>query len=187
MIVDEADVLCRSQNGDEAAFALLMREYQSYAFALALRLLCHEEDALDVVQNAFVRVWKHLPAYDGRGKFTTWLYTIVTNLCLDRMRQRKREQRVIDSSSSDTTEFPAQDDMEQRHCNADLIRRLILLTGRLTETQRLVFTLRDLQELSIKEVADITGLSKASVKVHSSQARKRLRQILTTEELLETE
>ncbi len=184
MIVDEIEVIRRCQQGDHTAFASLMEGYQSYAFALAVRLLCHEEDALDVVQETFIRVWKHIPSFDPRRKFSTWLYTIATNLCMDRLRQRARMRRYAADDASEAIESAAaRENLEVQQCNADLIRRLKFLAARLTETQRLVFTLRDLQELSIREVADITGLSRASVKVHTSLARKRLRHYLTTEEL----
>ncbi|MFC2145837.1 RNA polymerase sigma factor [Acidobacteriota bacterium] len=83
------DILLASQNGDTRAFEKLVETYQGYAFSLARRFLGNEEDAQDVVQEAFIRVWKHLPAFDYRCKFTTWMYRIVTNLCLDRVKSLK--------------------------------------------------------------------------------------------------
>ena len=72
--------------GNKEAFRRLVEKYQPYAYALSLRLLCHEEDAKDVVQECFIRVWHHLHKFNRKNKFTTWLYTIVSNLCYDRIK-----------------------------------------------------------------------------------------------------
>ncbi len=76
------DIILQSINRDRLAFRKLVESHQSYAFKLAFRLLCHEEDARDVVQESFIRVWKHLPTFNPQNKFTTWLYGIATNLGL---------------------------------------------------------------------------------------------------------
>jgi RNA polymerase sigma-70 factor (ECF subfamily) len=181
------ETISRSRDGDAGAFARIVHEHQSYAYALAVRLLCNEHEAEDVVQESFVRVWINLPRYDVGVAFTTWLYTIVTNLCLDRMRSRKRIRRFFSSatiSDYDIHGLSGPDSFESLS-NRDLVEIVHILTGRLTLTQRLVFTLRDLQQLSIHETAAVTGLSPASVKTHLSAARRRLRDLLQRQYALE--
>ncbi len=173
------DALRRSRSGDAEAFAVVVREHQSYAYALAIRLLSNADDAEDVMQEAFIRVWTHLRRYDEGVAFSTWLYTIVTNLCRDRLRARKRIRRYFPSSSAQSASGEKEisgPDSFQSQSDRDLIEKLGVLLQRLTVNQRLVYTLRDLQELSIDETAAVTGLTAASVKTHLSAARRRLRE-----------
>ena len=93
--LDTHDLLLRSKQGDMDAFRLVVEHYQGYASSLAIRMLCDTDEADDVVQDAFIRVWRHLSNYDTGSKFTTWLYTIVTNLCFDHLRARKRSREVF--------------------------------------------------------------------------------------------
>lgn len=165
----------RVRAGDMAAFGDLVRIHQPFAFRLAVRLLCSEDDAEDAVQEAFVRVWRNIDRYDPAARFTTWLYRIVTNLCLDRLRKRKRERHVSDSPGTEGEGQACDLDIEHAASTADLVRIIRRIAGDLPETQRLVFTLRDLHDLSIEEVRRITGLSEASIKTNLHYARRALR------------
>jgi RNA polymerase sigma-70 factor (ECF subfamily) len=170
----------KSQRGDEPAFSRLVRGHQTYVFASALRLLCDEHDAEEIVQQTFIRVWQNLQRYDPAQKFTTWLYRIATNLCLDRLRVRSRDAARVSSLDQGDARFDVPDPggMEERHSNqeiAAIVRRLI---SQLPEKQRLVFVLRDLQELSMEEVAAVTGMSVGSIKTNLCYARQRIREIL---------
>jgi RNA polymerase sigma-70 factor (ECF subfamily) len=175
-------LVARSAGGDTRAFAALMGETQQYAFSLAFRMLCDEDDAKDVVQEAFVRVWRHLGSFDGSSKFTTWLYSIVSRLCLDRLRARARQSaNNVDLEAceglSHAGEHPA-----TAIENRELASIIEGLAGRLSPTQRLVFTLRDLQDLPVAEVCAITGLSEGSVKTNLCYARKALRALFDAHE-----
>jgi len=90
-----------SQQGDENAFARVVRAHYSYAYTLAFRLVLDESDADDVVQEGFVRVWKNLDRFDPNTRFTTWLYRIVTNVSLDVIRARKRRPMITDREPDD--------------------------------------------------------------------------------------
>ena len=79
-------IIERSRGGDGEAFRLLVKAHQGYAYALAFRLVCDDEAAKDVVQESFIRIWKHLPEYRPTVKFTTWMYRIVVNLSYDRLK-----------------------------------------------------------------------------------------------------
>lgn len=169
-------ILLLSQKGDAGAFRELVETYHGYAFSLAVRFLGNEEDANDVVQESFIRVWYHLPAFDFRCKFTTWMYRIVINLCHDRARvQNRQNKHVVD-------EFPAHFadgvNLEDKSIKEDLVRVITALASELASRQREVFVLRDLQDLSIDEVSQVLGVSKGSVKSNLSHARKNIRQRL---------
>jgi RNA polymerase sigma-70 factor (ECF subfamily) len=174
----QRDILARVSHGDRAAFGELVQAYQSYAYRLAVRILCDETEAEDVVQETFVRVWRSIDRYNPEFLFTTWLYRIVTNLCLDHLRTRRRNGAVSDRQKSNADaapDPPSAVDVEKAVSTADLIRIIKTIARDLPETQRLVFTLRDLQDLSIREVQQITGLSEASIKTNLHYARRTLR------------
>jgi RNA polymerase sigma-70 factor (ECF subfamily) len=162
--------------GDTQAFAALMRYFQSYAQVLALRLLADGEEALEATQDSFVRVWEHLPRYDGRAAFTTWLYTLVTNVCLDRLRARKRQRAKFVPLTEDAATYSS--DPGALHDGERLLGDLPLLMHRLSNAQRVVFTLRDMQDLSVDEVRAITGMSATVIKTHLCNARRLLRTAL---------
>jgi RNA polymerase sigma-70 factor (ECF subfamily) len=174
------ETLERIRSGDTMAFAALVRDYQACAYALAARLLWREDEAEDVVQEAFVRVWQNIHRYDPSVRFTTWLYRIVTNLCIDHLRARKRRIPNWSTNTDDEPESAGPDPLEQAS-RGDLLAIIKSLAEQLPSTQRLVFLLRDLQDLSIDEVAQITGLSEASIKTNLHYARRRLRDQLSRE------
>lgn len=163
-------------SGDSTAFGALVRATQSYAYALAFRFLCNDQDARDVVQEAFVNVWKHLGRYDRSKKFTTWLYAVVSNLSMDHLRSRKRRLNLFVPGSENDPVDPRE--LESVHSNAELAAIVQRLAGELPTAQRLIFTLRDLQDLSVREVVEASGLSAASVKTNLHLARKRIRELL---------
>lgn len=170
------EILQRSVKGDMDAFRTLVELHQTFAYRLAYRLLGSDEEAKDIVQESFIRVWRHLPKYRANGKFTTWLYSIVTNLCYDRMKARKRRSKVIRTLEQPFSAFVASTDTLEGDIEAKDIARLILITAEaLAAKQRLVFILRDVEDLSIAEVAQITGMSKGSVKSNLCHARHNIR------------
>ncbi|MDD8019107.1 MAG: RNA polymerase sigma factor [Bacteroidota bacterium] len=170
----------RCNHGDLSAFPTVMEEYQGYAYAVAFRLICDEEDAKDIVQESFIRVWNNLSRYNPKVKFSTWLYTIVTNLCYDKLRARKRKQTVPMNevnismiAAADINENP-----EQLFSSKELASIIETLSEELPLKQKMIFVLRDLQGLNIQEVCEVLHLSKSSVKTNLVYARKHLRQKL---------
>jgi RNA polymerase sigma-70 factor (ECF subfamily) len=169
------------RSGDTAAFEELVRQNQPYAYSLAVRMLGNEQEAEDAVQEAFIRVWRSIDRYDPRVRFTTWLYRIVTNHCLDHLRSRRRRNWVPISDDGDErndVELQAGCDPSVQSSGEDLFSIIRKLADVLPETQRTVFVLRDLQDLSIQEVCSITGLSQGSVKTNLHYARRKLREHL---------
>ncbi len=174
------ELIDRCVEQDAAAFEKLVHHFQSFAFALAMRLVADENEAEEVIQESFVRVWKHIGRYDRKTKFTTWLYTIVTNLSLDRLRAIRRRRRLFFSRDEfpDVEDVGGADDIAEIHSNRELAAMINRLTADLPTKQRVVFTLRDLQDLSVEEVAHIATMSVASVKTNLHYARKRIRKLM---------
>jgi len=168
----DAALVARAQEGDQAAFEQLVCLHQRYVFNVAYRVLDDYAEAEDVAQEAFVRAWRGLSGFRGEAKFTTWIYRIVTNLCLNRLPKLQRElQRTdpLDEMPDHTTPSPsaAFDEQAQRaFLHAEL--------NRLPAKYRLVLTLRYLEHLSYKEIADVLDVPMGTVKTHIHRARSAL-------------
>lgn len=166
--------------GETEAFGHLIRRHQKLAFALAFRLLCDEQEARDVTQEAFIKAWTNLARFDPERTFGPWLYTIVSHQALDHLRSRKRRFALFtrDSDEAGCPEIPHREELDESISNAELAAIIRRLTARLSPTQRLVFTLRDLHDLPIVEVLEMTGLSEGSIKTNLHHARKHIRAML---------
>ena len=161
---------CKKQ--DTAAFAALVAEYRQLVFRLAFRLLCDEEEARDMVQETFVKVWLSLDKYNREYRFSTWIYTIAGNVCYDRLRSLQHSPSgSMQGISLANISLSSGEDMEQSLINKEL-KELIL---RLTPKQKLVFTLREIEGLEVSEVEAITGMSAEKIKSNLYQARKQIR------------
>src|SRR5450631_2520357 len=154
--LDEASLIRAAQSGDEDAFARLVRAYDQNVLRLAMNLLRSPEDARDVYQEAFLRVYRNLHSFRFDCSFHTWLYRIVTNLCLDQMRKRKvrkEESSLIEGSDGpvdrlDTfQESRAEGDPQRSLLTGQLRERIQKVLGELTARERMVFELRHFQGL----------------------------------------
>ena len=167
------------KDGKQDAFRKLVEEYQQYAFNLAFRILCDEEEARDTVQDSFIKIWRKINEYDTNIKFTTWMYKIVTNTAIDRIRSIKRQKSVnIDEVSEKL--YQMQDESTEVNLNnkemADIIKTL---ANDLPEKQKMVFVLRDLQDLNSQEVETILEINETQVKSNLYHARKTIKEKLT--------
>jgi RNA polymerase sigma-70 factor (ECF subfamily) len=170
------ELIERSKHGESDAFRCLVERHQGYVFALAFRIVCDENVAKDVVQESFIRVWKHLQEYDPAIKFTTWLYRIVVNLSFDQLKMDKRRKRVIENEQDRDERLTVGNSvMEQSLINRDLADKIRAVAERLPLKQRQVFVLRDLNDLSVKETAEVLAMSSGSVKANLSYARQTIR------------
>lgn len=163
-------LLQRCRDGDQQAFDELLNDHHSFAYSLACRLLQDSDEAQDVVQESFIRVWRHLSRFDGRVRFTTWLYQIVTRLCLDRLKARRRRLNIFDRNGRDSGHSP-----EMEYDQQDIQEHILAAAATLPLKQQLVFTLRDVQDLPIAEVQSITSMSSGAVKTNLYLARRAIR------------
>lgn len=173
----EEQILTRCRKGDKKAFRWVVQTYQHLAFSLALKMMADEEEAKDVVQETFIRVWLNLSEYDPRRPFTTWLYTIASHLCLDRLKSVKAY-RLLPKDEEALQRFASGDDSQRALENQEWISIVRLLAEGLSAKQRLVFTLCQLEGLTSAEVEQITGLDASQVKNNLYVARQTIRKRL---------
>ena len=174
------ELIAEARNGDVHAFRKIVNDHQSYAYAIAFRFLGDECDAEDVVQESFIRIWNHLKEFDLSMKFTTWMYKIVVNLCYDKAKSNKRRMRVFARSNDNLSKEDCIDngDMERELTEKETIALIKQIADGLSEKQHMIFLLRDLQDLTIQEVADITGMSESGIKANLFYARQNIKKKL---------
>jgi RNA polymerase sigma-70 factor, ECF subfamily len=170
------ELIGRCLRDEAGAFRQLVEEHQRYVFSLAFRVLRDDEDAQDVVQETFIRVWKNLHAYDMQAKFTTWLYTITVNLAYDLLKSKNRKRRrFLPPESAESQNSAGATEEEMNFVNRDLAAKITELAGSLPPKQHLVFVLRDLQDLTLDEVAQVLSMSTNTVKTNLCYARRFIR------------
>jgi RNA polymerase sigma-70 factor, ECF subfamily len=172
------ELIERAKMGNINAFESIVKLYQQYAYAVAFKILCDAENSKDVVQESFVRIWKHLTNYNPNVKFSTWMYKIVVNLCYDKLRFAKRQNKIIESTIDDMDLLTNNDNPETKYSDKEIAMLIIKISGDLSEKQRIVFVLRDLEEFSVNEVAEITGMPESSVKTNLVYARRKIKEKL---------
>ncbi|NLY50156.1 MAG: sigma-70 family RNA polymerase sigma factor [Firmicutes bacterium] len=185
MVPDEA-LVRQSRQGSEEAFRLLVERYQAKIYNLAYRLLGNPEDASDLTQEVFCRVYVKLPAFRGEASLSTWVYRIANNLCLDELRRRGRRPQVsLDASLSGeqpprevTSSDPGPAELSLRRAS---LARLQELIAALPLEQKTAVVLRDIQGLSYEEMAQVLGCSLGTVKSRLNRARRTLRDKLRAE------
>lgn len=157
MTSTERDIIIRCQQGDKQAFRWIVQTHQQMIFSLALKMLCDEEEAKDMVQETFIKVWLSIRNYDPQRTFTTWLYTIASRLCLDRL---KRKNRIVPMPEDEQIlrSYAIDNDIQRTLENSEWISIVRLMAEELSSKQKLVFTLCQLEGLSSEEVQEITGL-----------------------------
>jgi len=186
----DAELVRRAQGGELAAFEALVERYEERVYSLALRMMRHEQDAEDVTQQAFLSALGGLKSFRGDASFSTWLLRIATHAALKVIRKRKGLDTVSLEEATEPTEdyegIPHPEYIADWRQSPDQlvpqneIRRLLdEALARLDEKYRLVFLLRDVEGLSVKETAEALGLSEANTKVRLLRARLQLREELT--------
>ncbi|KYG78304.1 MULTISPECIES: RNA polymerase sigma factor [Roseivirga] len=179
-------IIAKVKQGDMVAFNALIDEYKAMAFTLALKLMKNREDAEEVAQDAFVKAYKNIGQFEGKSKFSTWLYTIVYNTALTRLRKKQLDIQDIDSHSVESSSAFSESGMEWRNLQRDERSSYIKQAlEQLVEEDQVVITLFYLNENSLAEICEITNWELSNVKVRLHRARKRL--LIELEKLLETE
>ena len=180
-IATDDQLLTRFASGDRAALDELFRRYRQAAFRVAHRLLGNEADALDAVQEGFIKALTHLEGFQGRSAFKTWLLRVVSNAALDLGRSRGRREVVrLDAVSGPIhSQLLRPDESDQALQREELGLQLADALATLTPIQRQTFVLYADAELSYREVAEATGASLGTVMSRLFYARQKLRAYLT--------
>jgi RNA polymerase sigma-70 factor (ECF subfamily) len=184
----QVDSLIRAaQRGDQDAFEQLVRAYDQSVLRLAMNLLRSPEDARDVYQEAFLRVYRNLHTFRFDCSFHTWLYRIVTNICLDQLRKRKvrkEEPSVVETSEGPIDrmesfeEEGASADPERSMWNRQLKDRIEDALQDLTPRERMVFELRHYQGLRLRNIGEMLGTSEEAAKNCLFRATQKMRAVL---------
>src|SRR6516162_3005706 len=182
-VASDQELLARHAAGDREALEELFQRYRGVAYRVAYRLLGQEADALDAVQDGFVKALTHLSGFQGRSSFKTWLLRVVSNASLDLGRQRgRREALSLDAAQVDETlhiGLLAPDEAADGLERADLRVLLDRALDTLSDVQRQTFVLHVDAGLSYREVADVLGISIGTVMSRLYYARQKLRVYLT--------
>ena len=185
MTPTERELVARARAGDEQAFAQLVRENEKRVYNLALRMTGNPEDAMDVAQETFLNAWRGLRFFKGESAFSTWVYRLANNACIDHLRREKRRQSMLVAP-------PAEEDGEERYADvpdhrfrpeAELERRELRRSverglEQLSPEHRQVLLLREVEGLSYQEIGQALDLEEGTVKSRIARARLALRKIL---------
>jgi RNA polymerase sigma-70 factor (ECF subfamily) len=184
--IRERQLLARVQQGDHEAFYELVQPYERSVYLAALSVVRNESDAEEVAQEAILKSFRYLGRFRGESKFSTWLIQIAINEA--KMKLRKNHPQLYESLQeghrSDDGDYIPRDFADWREIPSDALNRkelrqaLARALGSLPEKYRSVFVLRDVQQLSIHETAQLLGISEANVKTRLSRARLQMRDAL---------
>jgi RNA polymerase sigma-70 factor, ECF subfamily len=183
---EDEDLVVASKAGDTAAFEELVARYDRKLFRIAHQILHNPDDAQDVVQDAFIKVFYNLDQFRADSKFSTWLYRIVVNQSLMELRkQRRKTSAAIELSNEGDEEGQLPIDFsdwrpnpEEQYKESELRDLLIRLLMKLRPALRVVFVMHDIEGQSLQETAEALALSLAAVKTRSLRARLHLREQL---------
>ena len=184
--MDSETLAARARAGDEAAFTALVELHQEQIYRLALRMTGSREDAADLTQETFLRAWRGLASFHGESAFSTWLYRLCSNACVDFLRRRARRPAVSLTVAEDDDgegerirdipdDRPSPEEEAERSERLDALRTAL---ARLSDDHREILVLRELEGLSYAEIADTLGLEEGTVKSRIARARLALRKLL---------
>jgi RNA polymerase sigma-70 factor (ECF subfamily) len=183
----EADLIRAAQAGDSDAFETLVRSYDRGVLRIAMNLLRSQEDAADVYQETFVKVYKNLHSFRFDCSFQSWLYRIVTNCCLDMLRKRKvrrEEATTVDTEDGlwNRAELLPEDrshgDPQRLLRNKQLQAKIRETLGLLTDKERMVFELRHFQGMRLRTIGEVLGTSEEAAKTCLFRATQKMRNAL---------
>ena len=171
-----------AQKGDQDAFESLVRLYEKRVFALTSRMCRNPEDAAEAAQEAFLAAWQGLPFFRGDASFSTWLYRLASNACVDLLRREGRHRSAAGPSLNDEeAAVDVADDAPSPHAlaeRAELRQQIEEGLSALPEEYRQVLILREMHQQTYDEIAEILSLDLGTVKSRINRGRKRLRKIL---------
>ena len=183
--MSEEQLIRRAQQGDNGAFAELLLLHQKKVYNLCLRMSANPDDALDLSQEAFLRAWRSLGQYQFEASFSTWLFRLTSNICIDFLRRKKRRQETSLTESYDDSDEgaelsvpDAQPGPEQQAMTNETKIELARAMEQLSPEHREILQLRVIEDLQYEQIADILGVRVGTVKSRLARARLSFRKIL---------
>lgn len=166
-------------NGDTNAFSILVDRYKNLVYTLALRMMKNKEETEEVAQDAFIKIYKSLDKFKGESKFSTWVYRVTYNSCLDRLKKIKRQQQTVTIDEYTEHQLKTLDNAFDQLAQKEREQSIKDCLSRLKPEDGFLITLYYYEEQSLEEIAKVVGLKPNNVKVKLFRARKRLATILT--------
>ena len=188
---NDGSLIQKCKEGDTKAFYALVQRYQKKLFSVAFGMVHHPDDAMDVVQEAFLKAYRYLPKFQGNSSFYTWLYRIVVNLCIDFLRKEGRYRSVDYDDALEITEskatmelpgpgLPCEGNPMESLKNKELGEQIWSAIQCLSPNHRAVITLREIEQMSYEDIAATLECSKGTVMSRLHHARAKLREILNS-------
>ncbi|WP_283115397.1 sigma-70 family RNA polymerase sigma factor [Intestinimonas timonensis] len=182
----EQELVERAKKGDETAFEVLVTDNEKRIYNLCRRLTGNPEDAAELTQEAFLNAWRGLSRFQGESSFSTWLYRLASNACIDFLRKEKRRQNLSmtvsldDEEEARQVELPDERYAPERELERTEVRQAVAAgLERLTPDHRQVLVMREINGLSYAEIGAVLGLEEGTVKSRIARARNALRKVLT--------
>ena len=182
----EQELVERAKKGDETAFEVLVTDNEKRIYNLCRRLTGNPEDAAELTQEAFLNAWRGLSRFQGESSFSTWLYRLASNACIDFLRKEKRRQNLSmtvsldDEEEARQVELPDERYAPERELERTEVRQAVAAgLERLTPEHRQVLVMREINGLSYAEIRAVLGLEEGTVKSRIARARNALRKVLT--------
>lgn len=186
--MDENKLVNKAVKGDNSAFEALMEKHMGIIYNIALRMTANQDDAEDMTQEIMIKIFRSLGSFKGNSKFSTWIYRVAVNTCLDELKKKKNKKHLsLDAEiSGDDGEnqieikddSPSPEKLAEQNELRDLVAAAVKL---LSDEHRAVIVLRDIRGMSYSEIAGILGCSDGTVKSRISRARAQLKMILEKE------
>jgi RNA polymerase sigma-70 factor (ECF subfamily) len=176
----EGAIVKRAQAGDEAAFQMIVERYQAKVFSIIHGIVRHRNDVEDIAQQVFAKVYFSIRNFDFRSSLITWIYKITVNECYDYLRKKKVRKLVYESdlSEDEVRRVENTEPASERNTRVDsnLARRdyVVKLLAKLSEEERLLMMLKEVEGHSVEELAGMTGMNENTIKVKLFRARQRL-------------
>ena len=184
-MASEEQLVRRAQQGDNGAFEELLLLHQKKVYNLCLRMSANQDDALDLSQEAFIKAWRSIGQYQFEASFSTWLFRLTSNVCIDFLRRKKRRQETSLTESYDDSDEGAELSLpdvqplpEQQAITNETKMELAQAMAQLAPDHREILQLRVIEDLPYEQIADILGVRVGTVKSRLARARLSLRKIL---------
>jgi len=180
----DEDLIVEVQNGSQKAYDELVARYKGRLFSFILRMVKDPDLAEELTQETLIRVYIHAAKYREIARFSTWVFTIATNLVRNKMRQRSRRPRTISIDPAPDEDHMPVDPVDHRADSSDAVQREELAeviaeaTSKIPEKYRIPFLLREVDQLSYEEIQQVTGLKLGTVRSRINRARNRFRQLI---------
>ncbi len=177
--METTDIITACIARDQSAFRMLVDNYAGFAFSVAFRIMNDEDESKDIVQESFIAVWDKIEGFNPENNFSNWLYRIIVNRCYDALRKKKRNPLVYPDDSNWNIPGLFSDSNADRGLDNKEVGKLIQrLTNRLSNKQKVVFVLSELEGLSREDIAEITGMSRTSIKSNLFHARQKIGKLI---------